>query len=80
MRGIYPPVLADRGLADAVRALALDTPLDVHVAVDLPGEPHLASPPCIRNCRRQLGMDKRERSDGPVIGWAGREPWEAEIQ
>jgi signal transduction histidine kinase len=39
VRGIYPPVLADRGLADALRALALDTPLDVHVAVDLPGEP-----------------------------------------
>ncbi len=27
VRGICPPVLADRGLADAVRALALDTPL-----------------------------------------------------
>ena len=27
VRGIYPPVLADRGLGDAVRALALDTPL-----------------------------------------------------
>ena len=25
VRGIHPPVLADRGLADAVRALALDT-------------------------------------------------------
>ena len=39
VRGIYPPVLADRGLADAVRALALDTLLDVDVAVDLSGEP-----------------------------------------
>ncbi len=29
MRGIYPPVLADRGLADAIRALALDAPLPV---------------------------------------------------
>ena len=29
VRGIYPPVLADRGLGDAVRALALDTPLPV---------------------------------------------------
>ena len=27
VRGIYPPVLADRGLADAVRALALDAPM-----------------------------------------------------
>jgi signal transduction histidine kinase len=37
VRGICPPVLADRGLADAVRALALDTPLHTDVAVDLPG-------------------------------------------
>src|SRR6185437_7135786 len=26
VRGIHPPVLADRGLADAVRAIALDSP------------------------------------------------------
>jgi signal transduction histidine kinase len=37
VRGIYPPVLADRGLADAIRALALDTPLHTVVDVDLPG-------------------------------------------
>ncbi|HEY2553400.1 MAG TPA: histidine kinase [Streptosporangiaceae bacterium] len=39
VRGIYPPVLADRGLADAVRALALDTPLPTDVRVDLSGRP-----------------------------------------
>jgi signal transduction histidine kinase len=39
VRGIYPPVLADRGLADAVRALALDTSLEVTVDIDLPEEP-----------------------------------------
>jgi len=39
VRGIHPPVLADRGLADAVRALALDSPLTVEVAADLPGRP-----------------------------------------
>jgi signal transduction histidine kinase len=39
VRGIYPPVLADRGLAEAVRNLALDTLVDVDVSVDLPGEP-----------------------------------------
>ncbi len=37
VRGIYPPVLADRGLADAIRALALDTPLPVELDLDLPG-------------------------------------------
>jgi signal transduction histidine kinase len=31
VRGIHPPVLADRGLADAIRALALDSPLRVQV-------------------------------------------------
>ena len=37
VRGIHPPVLADRGLGDAVRALALDHPLPVEVTVDIPG-------------------------------------------
>ena len=37
VRGIHPPVLADRGLADAVRATALDSPLDVQVHAEIPG-------------------------------------------
>ena len=32
-------MLADRGLVDALRALALDTPLRVHLASELPGRP-----------------------------------------
>jgi signal transduction histidine kinase len=39
VRGVHPPVLADRGLADAVRALALDSPLRVRVSNELPGRP-----------------------------------------
>lgn len=39
VRGIHPPVLAERGLAGAVRALALAVPLPVAVTVDLPGRP-----------------------------------------
>jgi signal transduction histidine kinase len=39
VRGIHPPVLADRGLVDAVRALALDSPLRVHIASELHGRP-----------------------------------------
>ena len=35
VRGIHPPVLADRGLAEAIRALALDTPLRIHLTSDL---------------------------------------------
>ena len=41
VRGIYPPVLADRGLADAIRALALDAPLPVELDIDLPGKVEL---------------------------------------
>jgi signal transduction histidine kinase len=39
VRGIHPPVLADRGVADAIAALALDTPLRIHLASDLYGRP-----------------------------------------
>jgi len=39
IRGIYPPVLADRGLGHAVRALALDTPLPTELDIDMPGRP-----------------------------------------
>ncbi|MGH3240115.1 MAG: sensor histidine kinase [Spirillospora sp.] len=37
VRGIHPPVLAERGLDGAVRALALTLPLPVDVRTDLPG-------------------------------------------
>ncbi|WP_031158316.1 sensor histidine kinase [Streptosporangium roseum] len=39
VRGIHPPVLAERGLGDAVRALALDSPMKVTVTVDLKSRP-----------------------------------------
>ncbi len=39
VRGIHPPVLADRGLADAVRALGMDSPLQVEVNAELPSRP-----------------------------------------
>lgn len=41
VRGIHPPVLADRGLADAVRALAMVCPIGTEVTVDLPGRPEM---------------------------------------
>ncbi|MER5456243.1 sensor histidine kinase [Micromonospora sp. NPDC002389] len=37
VRGIHPPVLAERGLDGAVRALALGLPVPITVDVDLPG-------------------------------------------
>jgi signal transduction histidine kinase len=39
VRGIHPPVLAERGLSGAVRALALTVPLPVRIRVDLSGRP-----------------------------------------
>jgi signal transduction histidine kinase len=36
VRGIHPPVLADRGLVGAVRALCLAAPIPVEVTADLP--------------------------------------------
>ncbi|WP_146607806.1 sensor histidine kinase [Spongiactinospora gelatinilytica] len=36
VRGIRPPVLAERGLPGALRALAVDSPLDVRLDGDLP--------------------------------------------
>jgi len=39
VRGIHPPVLADRGLADAIRALALDSAMRINLASDLRGRP-----------------------------------------
>ncbi|MET7338842.1 histidine kinase [Nonomuraea sp. NPDC005650] len=42
VRGISPPVLNERGLVDAVRALALDSPLEVAVSADV--QPRLDPP------------------------------------
>jgi signal transduction histidine kinase len=39
VRGIHPPVLADRGLVAAINALALDSPLRVTVTGELGGRP-----------------------------------------
>ncbi|WP_326567441.1 histidine kinase [Amycolatopsis rhabdoformis] len=36
VRGIHPPVLSERGLVDAVRAVALDSPLKVDVTAEVP--------------------------------------------
>ena len=39
VRGIHPPVLADRGIGEAVRALAMDSPLKIRLTSQLPGRP-----------------------------------------
>jgi signal transduction histidine kinase len=44
VRGIHPPVLADRGLAAAIRALALDTPLRIALTSELDGRSRASAP------------------------------------
>jgi signal transduction histidine kinase len=39
VRGIHPPVLADRGLGEALRAVAMDVALPVHLTSDLTARP-----------------------------------------
>src|SRR5215469_3716957 len=39
VRGIYPPVLADRGLGEAIKALALDCPILTLTDIQLSGRP-----------------------------------------
>jgi signal transduction histidine kinase len=39
VRGVNPPVLAERGVVDAVRALALDAPVNVTVTSSVPARP-----------------------------------------
>lgn len=39
VRGIHPPVLAERGLDGAIRALALTLPVPVEVTIELSGRP-----------------------------------------
>ncbi len=44
VRGIHPPVLADRGLPEAIKALALDTPLRIHLTSDPEQVARLSAP------------------------------------
>jgi signal transduction histidine kinase len=66
VRGIHPPVLADRGLAGAVEALALDMALPVTVIADLDGRPpapvesavYFAVAECLTNVGRHAAAER----------------------
>lgn len=66
VRGIHPPVLADRGLAGALQALALDMPIPVLVTVDLPGRPpapvesaaYFAAAECLANVGKHADAER----------------------
>ncbi len=63
VRGIHPPVLADRGLGGAIQALALDMPVPVEVTVQVDGRPpdpiesavYFAVAECLTNVVRHSG-------------------------
>ena len=63
VRGIHPPVLADRGLDGAIRALALDMAVPVEVVGELAGRPpapiesavYFAVAECLANSAKHAG-------------------------
>ncbi|MCZ4500100.1 MAG: sensor histidine kinase [Marmoricola sp.] len=65
VRGIHPPVLADRGVGGAVEALALDMALPVTVMQYLPGRPsapvesavYFAVAECLANTAKHAGAE-----------------------
>jgi signal transduction histidine kinase len=72
VRGIHPPVLADRGLADAIRAVAVDLPIDF----DLDLRPPPLSPPLesavyfgVAECLANMGKHSRASA-----GWVRMAP------
>ncbi len=83
VRGIHPPVLADRGLAGAVQALALDMAVPVRVSARLDGRPpepvesavYFAVAECLANIGKHAGADhawvELSHADGVLRAVAG---------
>jgi len=87
VRGIHPPVLADRGLLGAVQALALDMAIPVEVTAKLDGRPpapvesavYFAVAECLANTGKHAAAEHAwvalEHGDGvltAVVGDDGR--------
>ncbi len=87
VRGIHPPVLADRGVGGAVQALALDMAIPVAVDVRLPGRPpapvesavYFAVAECLANIGKHAGaahawisMSHQDGALRAVVGDDGR--------
>ena len=87
VRGIHPPVLADRGLVGAVQALALDMAIPVRIETSLDGRPgapvesavYFAVAECLANVGKHSGAEngwiRVEHADGVLhveVGDDGR--------
>ncbi|QWF77238.1 sensor histidine kinase [Amycolatopsis sp. CA-230715] len=70
VRGVHPPVLVERGLVDAVRAVALDTPAEVTVEADLPGapEPPIEAAVYFALCELLANVAKHADADHATVG------------
>jgi signal transduction histidine kinase len=84
VRGVHPPVLADRGLVGAVQALALTTPIPIEVHTDLDGRlpapvesaAYFAVAEALANAIKHSGasaVDIDLRRDGNVLRLAVRD-------
>ncbi|KQW53464.1 hypothetical protein ASC77_04050 [Nocardioides sp. Root1257] len=73
VRGIHPPVLADRGLAGAVAALALDMAIPVTVDARLPGRPPAPVESAVyfgvAECLANLGKHSGARNGWITLRW-----------
>jgi len=78
VRGIHPPVLADRGLAGAVSALAIDMAVPVELALDVPhrlpapveSAVYFAIAECLANTAKHAGAGRswvRLRHEGDLL-------------
>jgi len=87
VRGIHPPVLADRGLAGAVQALAMEMPIPVTTTVTLASRPpapvesaaYFAVAECLANIgkhaqatRGWITVEQREQALHVEVGDDGR--------
>jgi signal transduction histidine kinase len=64
VHGIHPPVLAERGLRDALRAFVLDLPLDATMDIELPGrfEPAVEAAVYFSVCEALANVVKHART------------------
>jgi signal transduction histidine kinase len=77
VRGIHPPVLADRGLDGAVHALALANPIPTNVTINLPGRltapvesaAYFAVAECLANAIKHAGARAITVEVGYAAGW-----------
>jgi signal transduction histidine kinase len=69
VRGIHPPVLAERGLPDALRAVALQAPLAVDVHIDLadPLEPPIEAAVYFAVCELLTNIAKHAQAEHAAL-------------